>query len=78
MTSDRLRKYVMQSFGIDIRDLEQKGLTYDEEILLCKIRETRRLADVHRGKKKKPVEDFEIDEELSRLCSEAWKQTSRE
>lgn len=62
----------MQSFGIDIRDLEKKGLSNDEEILLCKIRETRRLADVHR-KKKKPVEDFEIDEELSKLCSESWK-----
>lgn len=72
VTSERLRKYVMQSFGIDTRDLEKKGLTYDEEILLCKIRETRRLADVHR-EKKKPAEDFEIDEELSRLCSEAWK-----
>jgi len=72
VTSEKLRKYVMQSFGIDTRDLEKKGLTYDEEVLLCKIRETRRLADVHR-KTKKPAEDFEIDEELSRLCSEAWK-----
>ncbi len=73
MTSEKLRKYVMRSFGVDIRDLEKKGLTHDEEILLCKIRETRRLADLHRGEKKKPSEDFEIDEELSELCSEAWK-----
>lgn len=71
-TSEKLRKYVMQSFGIDTRDLEEKGLTFDEEVLLCKIREARRLADVHR-KTKKPAEDFEIDEELSKLCSEAWK-----
>ena len=38
VTSEKLRKYVMRSFGVDIRDLEKKGLTQDEEILLCKIR----------------------------------------
>jgi len=33
----------------------------------------RELNHMYGTKKKKPTEDFEIDEELSRLCSEAWK-----
>lgn len=49
VTSERLRQYVMRSFGIDTRDLEKKGLTYDEEVLLCKIRETRRLAEMEQA-----------------------------
>lgn len=30
MTSEKLRKYVMRSFGVDIRDLEKKELLLEE------------------------------------------------
>jgi hypothetical protein len=67
------RKYALRTFGIDTKKVPgiNKGLTYDEMLLLEKIRECRRR--VQYVSKRLPGEDFEIDEELSnQCCSHGW------
>lgn len=66
--SDKLRNYAMKTFGIEIKEPQ---LTEDEKILLCKIRESERIAELQKGKIRKPT-DFEVDEEFSRLCSKQF------
>ena len=63
--SDKLRKYAMKTFGVEIKTF---GLTEEDKVLLCKIKESKRIADLQKGRTSKPT-DFEVDEEFSRLCS---------
>lgn len=55
----------MRTFGIEIKE---PGLTEEDKVLLCKIQESKRLAELKKGKIRKST-DFEVDEEFSRLCS---------
>ena len=67
------RKYALRAFGIDVEKIPGMSaeLTYDESLLLAKIREYQRRAQY--VSKKLPGEDFEIDEELSdQCCSHGW------
>ena len=67
------RTYALRAFGIDTKKVPgiNTGLTYDESLLLIKIRECQRRAQY--VSKKLPGEDFEIDEELSeQCCSHGW------
>src|SRR3990167_10583917 len=66
--SDKLRTYVMRTFGIEIKKPE---LTEEDKVLLCKIQESKRIADLQKGRIRKPT-DFEVDEEFSRLCSKQF------
>lgn len=63
--SDKIRTYAMKTFGMEIR---KPGLTEEDRVLLCKIQESKRIADLQKGKIRKPT-DFEVDEEFSKLCS---------
>ncbi len=67
------RTYALRTFGIDTKKVPgiNKGLTYDESLLLERIRECQRRAQYI--SKRFPGEDFEIDEELSnQCCSHGW------
>lgn len=67
------RTYALRTFGIDTKKVPgiNKGLTYDESLLLERIREYQRRAQY--VSKRFPGEDFEIDEELSnQCCSHGW------
>ena len=67
------RTYALRTFGIDTKKVPgiNTGLTYDERLLLIKIRECKRRARY--VSKRLPGEDFEIDEELSnQCCSHGW------
>lgn len=67
------RTYALRTFGIDTKNVPgiNTELTYDENLLLMKIRESKRRAQYI--SKRLPGEDFEIDEELSKLCcSHGW------
>lgn len=66
--SNKLRTYTMRTFGIEIK---KSGLTEEDKVLLCKIQESKRIADLQKGRIRKPT-DFEVDEELSRLCSKQF------
>lgn len=66
--SDKFRTYAMRTFGIEIK---KPGLTEEDKLLLCKIQESRRIADLQKGRIRKPT-DFEVDEEFSRLCSKQF------
>lgn len=66
--SDKLRKYAMRTFGVEIKDVE---LTEEEKVLLCKIQEAKRITDLQKGRTRKPT-DFEVDEEFSKLCSKQF------
>lgn len=59
------RTYALRKFGIDTKKIPgiNTGLTYDESLLLTKIREYQRRSQY--VSKRFPGEDFEIDEELS-------------
>lgn len=68
-----LRKYVIRAFGIDVKQIPgiSSGLTYDESLLLIKIREYQRRSNFVSNRL--PGEDFEIDEGLSvQCCSHGW------
>lgn len=65
--------YTLRTFGIDTKKIPgiSTGLTYDEILLLAKIRECQRRSQFI--SKRFPGEDFEIDEELSeQCCSHGW------
>lgn len=67
------RIYALRTFGIDIKKVPgiNTGLTYDEILLLTKIRECQRRSQFI--SQRFPGEDFEIDEELSyQCCSHGW------
>jgi hypothetical protein len=66
--SNELRTYVMRTFGIEIKKPE---LTEEDRILLCKMQESKRIAELQRGRIRKPT-DFEVDEEFSMLCSKQF------
>lgn len=63
--SNKLKTYAMKTFGMEIKE---PGLTEEDKVLLCKIQESKRIADLQKGKIRKPT-DFEVDEEFSKLCS---------
>ena len=66
-------KYALRTFGIDIKQIPGIciGLTYDESLLLIKIRECQRRSNF--VGKRLPGEDFEIDKELSiQCCTHGW------
>jgi hypothetical protein len=58
----------MRTFGIEIKKPE---LTEEDRILLCKMQESKRIAELQRGRIRKPT-DFEVDEEFSMLCSKQF------
>lgn len=66
--SNKLKTYAMRTFGMEIKE---PGLTEEDKILLCKIQESKRIAELQKGKIRKPT-DFEVDEEFSRLCSKQF------
>ena len=66
--SNKLRTYAMKTFGIEIKKPE---LTEEDKVLLCKIQESKRIADLQKGRIRKHT-DFEVDEEFSRLCSKQF------
>ena len=66
--SDKLRAYAMRTFGVEIKEV---GLTEEDKTLLCKIKEAKRIADLQKGRTRKPT-DFEVDEEFSKLCSKQF------
>jgi hypothetical protein len=66
--SNELRTYIMRTFGIEIKKPE---LTEEDRILLCKMQESKRIAELQRGRIRKPT-DFEVDEEFSMLCSKQF------
>lgn len=66
--SDKLRTYAMRTFGVEIKKV---GLTEEDKVLLCKIQESKRIADLQKGRIRKPT-DFEVDEEFSKLCSKQF------
>ena len=66
--SDKVRTYAMKTFGMEIK---KDGLTEEDKALLCKIQESKRIADLQKGRIHKPT-DFEVDEEFSRLCSKQF------
>lgn len=66
--SDKVRTYAMRTFGMEIK---KDGLTEEDKVLLCKIQESKRIADLQKGRTRKPT-DFEIDEEFSKLCSKQF------
>ncbi len=63
--SNKLKTYAMKTFGMEIKE---PGLTEEDKVLLCKIQESKRIADLQKGKIRKPT-DFDVDEEFSKLCS---------
>ena len=66
--SEKLRTYAMRTFGVEIKEA---GLTEEDKVLLCKIQESKRMADLQKGRIRKPT-DFEVDEEFSKLCSKQF------
>lgn len=66
--SDKIRTYAMRTFGMEIKKV---GLTEEDKVLLCKIQESKRIADLQKGRIRKPI-DFEVDEEFSKLCSKQF------
>ena len=66
--SDKVRTYALRTFGIEIK---KPGLTEEDKLLLCKIQESKRIADLQKGRTRKPT-DFEVDEEFSKLCSKQF------
>lgn len=66
--SDKVRTYAMRTFGMEIK---KDGLTEEDKVLLCKIQESKRIADLQKGIIRKPT-DFEVDEEFSKLCSKQF------
>ena len=66
--SDKLRVYAMRTFGIEIKEV---GLTEEDKTLLCRIKEAKRIADLQKGRIRKPT-DFDVDEEFSKLCSKQF------
>lgn len=66
--SDNVRTYVMRTFGMEIK---KAGLTEEDKVLLCKIQESKRIADLQKGRTRKPA-DFDVDEEFSILCSKQF------
>ncbi len=52
-------------------EIKEPELTEEDKVLLCKIQESKRIAELQRGKIRKPT-DFEVDEEFSRLCSKQF------
>lgn len=52
-------------------EIKKDGLTEEDKVLLCKIQESKRIADLQKGRIRKPT-DFEVDEEFSKLCSKQF------
>ena len=77
-----MRKYALKTFGIELQK-QKVGLTYEERVLLMKIHESQRQATLINEVKSTvvsqygssagihiEVDNFDVDIEFSKLCSE--------